>query len=665
MLISLVAVGAVSDAPTTTQPQSNFVAEKTFVKKSFVQVRQDRFDQTYPLAPNGRVSLSNINGEVVVEGWDRQEVRVEAVKTIDCEKPQDIEIEVDSNPSFIRIETDYSKDKNVVMQGGDKDAKTWSYGYDNRCRKLSVDYKLSVPRAAILDEVETVNGNVRLSGVTNSVKTSTVNGKVTAQDLRGSVNLSSVNGTLDVGFANLDNVRDVRISIVNGRVDLQLPSDAEAIMKASTVHGTINNDFGLPVRKGEYVGNDLHGKLGNGTIPIRLSSVNGTISIRRNQDGRQVKPATNLLSDRDEPDEMDEMDEARGAVRVKAPKAPKPPKPAKVKVAPAPAPGAVVVNPARVVNGVIEGINEVVTEEVKEQVRETMQRQREQRQMQRDAARAQADAAREIARAQIELQRELAEDLGERSFATTERKTATIAVEGAPNVNIEARNGAVRIRGWDKQEVSYSLIRPREENGVNISSEKKGSDVNLRIPAAADDFRLEVYVPRKSNLKIVSEREIRVEGVSGKLDLRGGDESIDVRESGGSLKVAARAGRVRVIGFNGDADVNTHDGEIALEGSFKVLNTTTVGGSTVLTLDDDASATLEATTKDVTFDGIAPKGEPRDTRNSTVWQIGESAGSSKFKLRTTAGGQVLIRSASSVRILKNFVPFVQIPLLTE
>src|SRR5205085_2514603 len=68
----------------------------------------EEFHQTYPLAAGGRVSLSNINGGVRVAAWDRNEVKVDAVKRAYAqERLQEARIEVDSSPSFVHIETKY------------------------------------------------------------------------------------------------------------------------------------------------------------------------------------------------------------------------------------------------------------------------------------------------------------------------------------------------------------------------------------------------------------------------------------------------------------------------------------------------------------------------------------------------------------------------------
>lgn len=656
-IISLLVAGMISTGSSAGVPQPALQPQTTQANFARVQktqtvqtnVQDTRFDQTYPLNSNGRVSLSNVNGKVDVEAWDRNEVRVEATKHIQCEKPEDIDIEIDANPNWVRVETEFGKDRNIIMNRGD--GKTWSSGYDNRCTEYSVDYKLTVPRTAQLDEVETVNGNVTLAGMSNVVKSSTVNGSVTAQNLRGSVNISTVNGTLNVGFDSLDNVREIKVNLVNGTLKLQLPSDVDALVKASTVHGNIVNDFGLPVKKGEYVGNNLYGKIGEGRIPIRLSSVNGTINIRRNQDGRAPKAAVNLLSQADEPDfDFD------GDFGPKV-KAPKPPKTPKVKVKP----GVVVVPPAPPAMPNESGVymDEKTREKLREAIAET-RKAREAVKVDQEEIRRAIEAARaSIPDIDVDMDVDVDVDLDiERdtrrefnSFALSRRQGGSVAVEGAPSVNISAQNGQVRVRGWDKPEVSFGFVQQVGRDEFKPSLQKNGSDVRLNIPESIERYRLEIFVPRKSNVKILSGGEIRVEGVNGKVEVDGGNGAIDVRDSGGNLSVTARGGRVRVIGFDGEARVKTTNGDIGLEGNFSALSTNTVSGETVLTLNPDASATLEATTKNVTFEGIEPNGEPKDMKNSTVWKIG--TGNANYKLRTTADGEIYVRCASNIRIMQN------------
>src|SRR5215207_4290111 len=62
----------------------------------------EEFHQTYQLAPGGRVHLENINGDVRVRGWDRNEVKVDAVKyAYTRERLEEARIEVDASAQSV------------------------------------------------------------------------------------------------------------------------------------------------------------------------------------------------------------------------------------------------------------------------------------------------------------------------------------------------------------------------------------------------------------------------------------------------------------------------------------------------------------------------------------------------------------------------------------
>src|SRR6266566_4571264 len=69
------------------------------------------FNQTYPLQAGGSLELQNVNGTVDVQGWDRNEIEVHAVKTAK-HKESDLErvsIEVDAKPDAVSIATRYPR----------------------------------------------------------------------------------------------------------------------------------------------------------------------------------------------------------------------------------------------------------------------------------------------------------------------------------------------------------------------------------------------------------------------------------------------------------------------------------------------------------------------------------------------------------------------------
>src|SRR6266699_3601822 len=72
------------------------------------QDETERFEQTYPINANGRVSISNVNGSITAEAWDRNEIKLSYVKTADTkERLADVEIRIDARQDSFKVETDY------------------------------------------------------------------------------------------------------------------------------------------------------------------------------------------------------------------------------------------------------------------------------------------------------------------------------------------------------------------------------------------------------------------------------------------------------------------------------------------------------------------------------------------------------------------------------
>jgi DUF4097 and DUF4098 domain-containing protein YvlB len=220
----------------------------------------EEFHRTVPLPSNGRVSLGNVNGNVTITGWERNEVQIDAVKKAsNQQKLDEAKIEVDAGGDYVRIRTRYPEN------------------HTNN-NPASVTYELHVPRTARLDSIDLVNGSLDVSQVSGEVRSSLVNGSTKIRDLAGRAHLSSVNGTIAATYRTLDNVSDIELKSVNGAVRLGLPSSPNADVTVSTVNGGITTDFPLTVQ-GKFMGRHLDGKLGNGGTRIEISNVNGTVHI--------------------------------------------------------------------------------------------------------------------------------------------------------------------------------------------------------------------------------------------------------------------------------------------------------------------------------------------------------------------------------------------------
>ena len=243
------------------------------------EVASEEFHQIYPLAASGRIELSNINGDVRITSWDQNQVKVDAIKRAeDQDDLKSMEIRVDSRPDSLSIETKYHR----------KD-ESWSRGHHHGGE---VEYTLTVPRNARLDEIKLINGALDVTGINGEVHASCINGKLSATGLGSRAALETINGPLEASFDRLE-TSPIELSSVNGPIRLTLPSDAKAHIEATTVHGGIDNNFGLHVNNHRWVGHDLVGELGNGGADIHLRNVNGTVEIRHADDGRTLSPAHN------------------------------------------------------------------------------------------------------------------------------------------------------------------------------------------------------------------------------------------------------------------------------------------------------------------------------------------------------------------------------------
>ena len=251
------------------------------------ELLREETHQSYKLPADGRVMLNNINGNVRIQGWERDEVRLDAVKSAYTNRRmEEATIDVRATGDSVEIRTRYPNESQTFTDEAPRK-------YDN---PATVEYTLTVPRGARLESIELINGSLDLAGLAGEVHASSINGRLTARELSGEAKLSTINGPLEATFTRLDADKSISLSSVNGTVQLVIPSDANAAVKASTVHGTITNDFGLPVRHGRYVGTDLAGQIGQGGPRIKLGNVNGTINLRHAGDGRALSPVQNLLT---------------------------------------------------------------------------------------------------------------------------------------------------------------------------------------------------------------------------------------------------------------------------------------------------------------------------------------------------------------------------------
>ena len=221
--------------------------------------------QTFPLQAGGYLSLENINGDVTIEGWKKNEVSIIAVKS---GNPKDLDrmtisVEVDKYEGKDWIHVSTSHENIFSMNSG------------------RVDYTIKAPSSAILEDIELVNGDVKITGVTGYLSLGTVNGSITASGMTGNAWVETVNGNLDLSFDKMSDGQAVDLESVNGVIVLRIPANANAQVDAETLNGNVSSEFGLTVEQGQWVGRSMEGLVGSGGARITVETVNGNIDIKK------------------------------------------------------------------------------------------------------------------------------------------------------------------------------------------------------------------------------------------------------------------------------------------------------------------------------------------------------------------------------------------------
>lgn len=225
-------------------------------------------DETRALAANGEIIVENVNGPIRVETWDKPEVHLVAVKSARTDADlKALDVQIDATDTRFAA-------KSVYLE---KDG-SWIKKFTNTAE---VRYTLTVPHTATLRRIETMNGPIEIANAHARVTAKSMNGRVEARGLRDEVQLTSVNGEVQAEFDVVAPRQDIVLETVNGGISLRLPATAGAELTASTVNGSISNDFGPPPRSEKWIGQKLETTIGDGAGRVRLKTTNGSIEIRK------------------------------------------------------------------------------------------------------------------------------------------------------------------------------------------------------------------------------------------------------------------------------------------------------------------------------------------------------------------------------------------------
>ena len=221
------------------------------------------FHWTGRVAAGQMVEVRGINGSIHAQPSSGESVDVIAYKSGRAYDPAAIGVKVVEYEGGVRI---------VALPGeaaGDSGIPSGD---------VNVDFTVSVP-SGVRFIGRTVNGLVEATSLDADAEAHTVNGNVVLSTT-GSAQGETVNGSIKASLGKISS--PLKFSTVNGEISVEMPHTASAKIHAKTMNGPIRSDFPLTMH-GAFPASRADGVIGCGGPELKIATVNGSISLRRNK----------------------------------------------------------------------------------------------------------------------------------------------------------------------------------------------------------------------------------------------------------------------------------------------------------------------------------------------------------------------------------------------
>ena len=216
--------------------------------------------RNFPLEEGKSFAVTNVAGDISVEGWDGEGAEVKITKRGGT--PDERE----------GVEILHSRtDKRLLL--------TTKPGVARGVR--DVRYEIKLPRGLRQVDIVSTDSNVEVSGLAANVGVVVMRGNISLEGVSGTLSTRTTKGNTEVALP-ADAAGDaVIVDVTNGSVEIKLPPGEDAEIKAETVKGRIEADAGITLNvERRLSGEHAVGRVGKGGRPIILKTVSGDIRIK-------------------------------------------------------------------------------------------------------------------------------------------------------------------------------------------------------------------------------------------------------------------------------------------------------------------------------------------------------------------------------------------------
>jgi len=164
--------------------------------------------------------------------WNKNEVYAKASININDNKDNDVYVtDFEETGSAVKVKAKFDEDKSKKM---------WNDSCNCRCNRSKIYWDVYIPENASFS-VETINGDITITGKTKEIKA------------------HSISGFIDLSFAE----------------------SRKADLKMSTISGTIYTNVAIAKPKGNRGGNNVSSEYNGGGERVDLETISGDIFLRK------------------------------------------------------------------------------------------------------------------------------------------------------------------------------------------------------------------------------------------------------------------------------------------------------------------------------------------------------------------------------------------------
>jgi hypothetical protein len=251
------------------------------------------FTQRFPLPNSAKFSLSNISGDITIEGVDSSEAEVKVIKRGgSADQRKDIKIIYSTLGGNLSLKPSqqFSSDIDIIYEiklprnlgqvnviGTNSDIKLKDIDALIEIKSVSGTLDLSNLRGQV--KAETQSGEVFLSQVMGDIFAKTTSGKIELSGVSGSIRTDNTAGDTKATIDSTTSADMLSFESINGKIDLRFKSAINAELEANTISGSIDLE-GVQIEVKKMPGSSQAvGRLGVGGQPLKIKTVSGDIKV--------------------------------------------------------------------------------------------------------------------------------------------------------------------------------------------------------------------------------------------------------------------------------------------------------------------------------------------------------------------------------------------------